>query len=412
MSVRTATLVVGEALQSLARHPLRSGLTALSVGFGVAVLHVLLSYASGVPDATTSILRSLGGKEFIVEPQRSRGRSSSGNRSGRQIRIRYADLAAIRDACPSVDGLAPAYSPGRGQPVFSSDRSWPWARLTGVGHEYAEVTELRVVEGRWFSKEEEQLASDVALITLPLSEGMFEGRSPVGESVDSSNRRFEVIGVYESDAEFAYSLLVPYTTAMEMGDTGGRYVSHLAFAPRRPDLSSEAVTEIRTALGSLYSFDPSDTRAIDVKENISFVNKVETASLALEALVLAIAVIALVLGCLGAANVVGISVSERTRELGLRRALGATSARIRMEVLTETLVLAALGGLFGLALGALSAAALGPLEFSAQTRLVPESDPRLLAVALVVLVVTATLAGLPAARRAAGVEPAEALRAR
>jgi ABC-type antimicrobial peptide transport system permease subunit len=400
-----------EAAQSLLAHPLRSLLTLLSVAFGAAVLFVLLAYATGVPGATTSILRSLGGKEMVVEPQRMRGSSGAGNRGGRRVRIRYADLPAIRDACPSIEAVAPTFSAGRGGPVFALERSWPWARVVGVGHEYADVTDLGVVAGRWFSREEEHTASDVALISLPLAEGLFEGRSPVGESVDAGGRRFEVLGVYESATEFAYSLFVPYTTAMDLGDSSGRYVSSLAFAPRRPDLAQDAVAEIRAALGTLYSFDPADTQAIDVKENIAFGERVEATSLALQILVGLIAAIALVLGCLGAANVVGIAVSERTAELGLRRALGATAARIRAEVLTETLLLSVLGGAAGVALGWLAAAALGPLEFTPQAVLVPASDARLLAVLLPVLVATATLAGLPAAARAARVHPAEALRA-
>lgn len=400
--------VLDQAVRSLGIHPLRSALTMASVGFGAAVLFVLLAYASGVPDATGSILRSLGGKEFIVEPRRSRGHG--GNRSGRTIRIRYADLATIREACPSIAGMAPAYNPGRGGPVFTRDRSWPWARMTGVGWDYRDVTDLRLVEGRWFTREEELTASELALVSLPLSEGMWEGRSPLGESVDAWGRRFEVIGVYESSTDFAYSMMAPYPTAMEMGDTGGRYVSHIAFAPRRPDLAEEAVAEIRAALGSLYSFDPMDTNAIDVKENIAFVQKVEAASLAMQVLVLTIAVIALVLGCLGAANVVGIAVSERTHELGLRRALGATAARIRMEVLAETLLLSLLGGTLGVLLGWVASTALGPLEFTPQTRLEPRPDQMLLAIAFVVLVLTAAFAGLPAAARASRVDPAVALR--
>jgi ABC-type antimicrobial peptide transport system permease subunit len=401
--------VLSEAARSLFAHPLRSLLTLLSVAFGAAVLFVLLAYATGVPDATGSILRSLGGKAMTVEPQRMRG-SSGGNRGGRRVRIRYADLPAIREACPSIDAVAPTFSAGRGGPVFAVDRSWPWARVEGVGFEYAEVTDLAVVAGRWFTREEEHTASDVALISLPLAEGVFEGRPAVGESIDAGSRRFEIVGVYESAADFAYSLLVPYTTAMDLGDESGRYVSSLAFAPRRPDLAASAVAEIRAALGTLYSFDPADTRAIDVKENIAFVERVEATSLALQVLVGLIAAIALVLGCLGAANVVGIAVSERTAELGLRRALGATAARIRAEVLTETLLLSVLGGAAGVALGWLAASALGPLEFTPQAVLVPASDARLLAALLPALVLTATLAGLPAASRAARVHPAEALR--
>ena len=401
--------VIGEAVRSLVSHPLRSSLTAASVAFGAAVLFILMSYATGVPDATTSILRSMGSKEFLVEARRSRGRG--GNRGGRQIRIRYSDLDAVREACPSISGLAPAYGPGRGGPVFSQAKSWPWARLTGVGYQYREVTDMSVVEGRWFTKEEEIGATEVALISLPLAEGLYEGAGAIGEVLDAQGRRFEVIGVYESNAQFAYSVTVPYPTAMDMGDTGGRYVSHVAFAPRRPDLAAAAVAEIRSALASLYSFDPSDTSAIDVTENIAFVERVEATSLALQAMVLTIAAIALVLGCLGAANVVGIAVSERMSELGLRRAIGAPARQIRMEVLAETLLLSLSGGIAGVLLGGAAAGALGPLEFTEYTTLVPHPDPQLLAIALPILVLTATIAGLPAARRASRVDPAIALRA-
>jgi putative ABC transport system permease protein len=197
---------------------------------------------------------------------------------------------------------------------------------------------------------------------------------------------------------------------MEMGDSGGRHVSQIAFAPRRPDLAKEAITEIRQALGALYSFDPDDTSALDVKENLDYVAQVETVSLGLEALVLTIAALALVLGCLGAANVVGIAVSERTAELGLRKALGATSARVRAEVLTETLVLCVVGGALGVLVGVAAIALLGPLRFGPNASLEPHADATLLALSFAVLVVTATLAGLPAANRAARLDPIVALR--
>ena len=402
--------LVREALASLFAHPLRSLLTGLSVTFGAAVLFILLSYATGVPDTTAGILRSLGSKEFIVEPSRSGGHGGGGSRSGRSIRIRYVDLPTIRDACPAISLLAPAYRPGRGGPIFTASKSWPWANVTGVGYEYREVTDLRLLDGRWFTKEEELAAEEVCLISLPLVESMFEGRSPLGETVDANARRFRVIGVFESKASFAYSLYVPYPTAMEMGDSGGRHVSQIAFAPRRPDLAKEAIAEIRQALGALYSFDPDDTSALDVKENLDYVAQVEAVSLGLEALVLTIAALALVLGCLGAANVVGIAVSERTAELGLRKALGATSARVRAEVLTETLVLCVVGGALGVLVGVAAIALLGPLRFGPNASLEPHADATLLAVSFAVLVVTATLAGLPAANRAARLDPIVALR--
>jgi putative ABC transport system permease protein len=397
--------LLGQALGSLLSHPLRSLLTGLSVTFGTAVLLILMSYASGVPETTADVLRSMGSREFIVEP-RWRGRG----RGGKRVRIRYSDLPVLREACPSIAQLAPAYSPGRGGPIFSINRSWPWANVTGVGHEYRSVIDLRIDAGRWFSREEEQGAEDVALISRPLVDGMFDGRNPLGEIIDSGGRRFTLIGVFESKATFAYSLLAPYSTVMQMGDEGGRYVSHMAFAPLRDDLASAAVSEMRQALATLYSFSPDDTGAIDVKENTAFVAKVEAVSVGLQALVWIIAAMALVLGCLGAANVVGIAVGERTSELGLRKALGATSARLRAEVLTETLLLCLIGGLLGVGLGAVAIAGLGPLQFTEQALLVPNVDARDLAQACLVLVVTATLAGLPAANRAARLDPVVALR--
>lgn len=399
---------VAQAIESLRAHPLRSLLTALSVTFGAAVLFILLSYSTGVPSTTASLLRSMGSKEFTVEPQRSRG--PGGNRSGRKIRIRYADLEKVREACPSIAGLAPIYNPGRGGPVFAASKSWPWARCSGVGYDYRTVTDLALVHGRWFTEVEEQNAEELGLISKPLAEGLFDGRDPLGHPIDLRGRRFEIIGVYESKSSFAYSVMVPYPTAMEMGDDGGRYVSSIAFEPLRSDLARDAINEIKTALGTLYSFDPNDGKSLDVKENTAFVEKVEATSLALEGLVLTIAGLALILGCLGAANVVGIAVAERTSEIGLRKALGATANTIRAEVLTETLFLCVAGGALGVAIGALGVTALGPLELTDQASLVPNADPSLLALAFAVLVVTATLAGLPAASRAARLDPVVALR--
>ena len=196
--------ILRQAWESLAGHPLRSALTALSVTFGASVLFVLLSYATGVPEATGSILRSLGSKEFLVEPSRARG-FFGGNRGGRQVRIRYSDLEAIRDGCPSIEAIAPAYSPGRGGPVFASNKSWPWARLTGVGHAYRAVTDLSILSGRWFTEEEELNAEDVCLVSKPLIDGMLDGRPPLGESIDCRGRRYRILGVFESNASLLKS---------------------------------------------------------------------------------------------------------------------------------------------------------------------------------------------------------------
>lgn len=402
-------LLAGQAAGNLLAHPLRSLLTALSVTFGAAVLLVLVSYGTAAPEATTEVLRQMASTQILVYPRSTSG--PGGGRSGREVRVRYGDLEAIREACPSVLGLAGAYRPADG-PAFSETRSWPWAAVYGVGWDMKNVADLRIVRGRWFTRHEEANRERVVLLNRPLADGLFGAREPVGAWVDTNNRRYLVIGVFENQNAHAYGMYVPYSSALDIAeeDEDARYVSWLAMKPLRPELAQQAARELREALAALYQFDPDDPRALEIRENLEFNATIHNASAGLEWLVLTIAAVALVLGCLGAANVVGISVAERTAELGLRKAMGATPARVRAEVLAELLLLCAAGGVSGVLLGSLAIAALGPIRLTEYVSLAPRADLPLLAAALVVLLATAALAGLPAAARAARLDPAVALR--
>lgn len=401
-------IVIGEALRTLVTHPLRSTLTALTVTFGTAVLMVLVSYGTGAPDATAEVLRTMGSTQIKVQPARSWGPGSS--KRGRKIQIRYDDLDAIRDACPSIGKMAAGTSPGMGGPAYGPVRSWPWARVMGVGHEYVDVARLDIVAGRWFSRADEDGRARLAVLNVPLAEGIFPEGSPLGQWIETSGRRFEVIGVVNDPEAFAYSFYIPYSAAMALGGRGGRNVEWLSVQPVRPDLAREAIGEIRSAIAGLYQFDPDDESILTVEEQTGFIEQVNAVSKGLEWLILTIAGVALVLGCLGAANVVGITVAERTSEIGLRKALGATAGRVRGQVLFESLALCLAGGGLGVALGLFAVTALGPLRLGDTVRIEPRADVTVLAVGLFVLVLVGTFAGLPAANRAAGLDPAVSLR--
>jgi putative ABC transport system permease protein len=408
--MNTFDVVAGEAVAALKAHPLRSALTALTVTFGTAVLLVLMSYGNSAPEATTAVLKSMGSTQIKVEA-RGRGGRGGGSRRAKPLEIRYDDIELIRAACPSIAQIAPGSNPpGAGSPVWAPKRSWPWASMRGVGYEYLEVADLEMIDGRWFSPLDELNRERVAVLNLPLAEGLFEGDSPIGEWIDSRGRRFEIIGVVWDPEAFGYSFYIPYSASFGLGGRGGKAVDFLSIKPVRPEFGAEAVAEIRNALGNLYNFDPSDERAVSITEQTAFTAQVNAAAASLQALVWTISLVALVLGCLGAANVVGITVAERVSEIGLRKALGATPRMIEVQILFESLLLCLFGGLFGVAIGWLAVTALGPLALSTTIQVAPKIDPPLLVTGLAVLVAVGTIAGLPAARRAARLDPAVALR--
>ncbi len=401
-------IVASEAIAALRHHPLRSVLTALTVTFGTAVLLVLMAYGNSAPQATAEVLKQMGSTQIKVEP-RMRG-GPGGSRRGKRLEIKYDDLQLIREACPSIGDMSPGYSPGMGSPVFAPKRSWPWASLRGVGSEYLSVADLKMLEGRWFTAADEANHEKVAVINMPLAKGLFGNDSPLGEWLDARGRRFEIVGVVWDPAAFAYSFYVPYSATFGMGGSGGKMVDWLSVKPVRPDLAADAVSELRNALGTLYKFDPTDKTAVNITEQTEFIAQVNTVAAGLEALIWMISLVALVLGCLGAANVVGITVAERTSEIGLRKALGATPRMIQLQILTESLLLCLGGGLVGVGLGWAAVKALGPLSLSMTIDVAPKIDPPLLLTGLGVLVAVGTFAGLPAARRAARLDPAVALR--
>lgn len=409
--MNSVDIVVAESFAALRLHPLRSFLTALTVTFGTAVLLVLMAYGNSAPEATTEVLKSMGSTQIKVEP-RSRGWSGGGggSRRGKKLEIKYEDLEAIRGACPSIAMMSPGYSPGMGSGVWAPKRSWPWAGLRGVGSEYVDVADLEMIEGRWFSPADEANREKVAVLNLPLKEGLFGTESPLGEWVESRGRRFTIIGVVWDPEAFGYSFYVPYSATFGLGSNSGKSVDWLSVKPIRPDLAAEAVTELRQALGTLYNFDPSDKNAVRINEETEFIAQVDGVAAGLRGLILTISLVALVLGCLGAANVVGITVQERVAEIGLRKALGATPRMIQGQILAESLLLCVGGGILGVALGWLAVLALGPLSLSTTIAVAPKIDPPLLLTGLAVLVMVGTVAGLPAARRAALLDPAVSLR--
>lgn len=394
------------AFADLTARPLRSILSVASFSSSIAIAVVLLAGGDGLHNAVREILRSIGDGQITITPGRTTGVGGN-RRSGRMVRIRHEDVVGIGSELPSLAGIAPFYDL-RGGGAASRRYSIPFSPVRAVSQEYFEVRRLPLLEGRWFTVQEEDQGEWVAVLNEGVRNIVFPGLPAIGETIEWRGRKMTVIGVVRDEVLFPYILFLPYTTVSHMADT--RYISGLIARPARGASWNQAVAEVRRVLAGLGDFDPTDEHALEIEDNRDFTARIAAASRALHALVITIAIVSLFLGGLGVANMMVIGVTERTREIGLRKALGAPPQVIFLQVLCETLAIIALGGAVGIAAGALACEAVGSLEMSSKyaADIGFNAGAALLAIAALALV--GLLAGLIPARRAAALSAAEALR--
>jgi putative ABC transport system permease protein len=397
--------VIRMAVGDLAARPLRSVLSVASLSSGIAIAVVLAATGGGLRRAVGEMLRSMGEGQIVATPGRTTGIGGQ-RKSGRPVRLRYEDVTAL-EPIPSLAGIAPYYDL-RGGGASSWRYSIPYSPARAVAREYIDVRAMPIVEGRWFTAEEEADGKWVAVLNEGLRDVIFPGSEAVGHWIEWRDRRMTVVGVVRDEALFPYIFFVPYRTANQMSDT--RYISGLVTRPAPGESWGTAVADLRRVLAGLAGFDPSDRQAIEIEDNREFTGKVRAATAALNALVITIALVCLLLGGLGVANMMVISVTERTREIGLRKALGATPRGIFVQFLCEAVAIVLAGGAAGIALGAAGCAAVGRLEMSATYAARVSFDPEAAFVSLAGLALAGILAGTIPARRAAALTAAEALR--
>jgi len=394
------------ALTDVTAHPLRSTLSMLSFTIGISIAVVLVALGEGLRDAVTDILRGMGDGQIMISPGRTTGMGGQ-RRAGRKIRIRYEDTRDLAAFLPSIDGVA-AYFNLYGGGASSWRYSIPWSPVRAVDREYLRVRNIPLLEGRWFSAAEEEQAQWVTVLNEGVRRIIFPDSVALGQWVEWRGRRFKVIGVVRDEALFPYMLFVPYQTVSQMGDS--RYISGLIAHPRSGESWSRAISELRRVLASLGGFDPADLTAIEIEDNSEFTSRVRAVTTALHALVLTIGGVSLLLGALGVANMMVISVTERTREIGLRKAIGATPRDIFLQVLCEALIIMGAGGVLGIAAGAGACAAVDSLPMSASYTAQVHFDPVAALVSVMGLALVGILAGTIPAKRAAALPAAEALR--
>jgi putative ABC transport system permease protein len=404
---------IGLALSTVREHKLRSFLTVLGVIIGTSTIIGVGSIIAGLDGAITNVLRSFGTNTAIVFRFPLLGAPSFDERKRKQVT--YDDALAIAERCPSVQSVSPylfAANFGSGPPQISMARykgnELYQPNIAGTRESYATAAQVEMKLGRFYTDVEDEHHMPVVVVGEDVPRALMSGEDPIGKWIDINGHKFQIIGVMLRPAasfpgQDDTRLMLPYFTMHKMFPASKE---NMLMVEAKPGLLPAAIDEIRAVMRIQrhVPFSKPDDFTVSTSEQMVEQFHSVTAMVALVMVVLSS--IGLLVGGIGVMNIMLVSVTERTREIGIRKAIGARRADIVLQFLTEAVVLTGLGGLAGMTLGWMIALACRLFYPS-----LPTAVP-LWAAALGVLVSVAVglFFGIWPANKAARLDPVVALR--
>ena len=406
------------ALSSLARNRARTFLTLIGISWGVACFVILFAYGDGFAHAIQLGLSHYGHNVCVIW----NGQTSTqvgGQRAGRRVRMEMRDIDDIRAGAPLISRVSPEIF--REYPIRSANRVTS-AGVRGVNHEYGLMRGHYIQEGRRISSEDVQLGRRVAILGRDMRVKLFSEAPALGEEIRIKGLSFTVIGVLQKKVAMSnyfrpddQCIFVPYTAIAALTST--RYLSVLVVQSVNPAFEDKALMQVKQVLGRNHNFDPNDERALTMNRWRFMQNIFDGIQIGMKILLVVIGILTLSIGGVGLMNVMLVSVTERTREIGLLKALGARKRHIRTQFLFEALIIAAIGGFFGYVFAQLVSLAIGIIPFwstiledpTRQADIHLIVSPSAIVTAIVTLGLVGLFSGLFPAIRASRLDPVEAL---
>ncbi len=409
--MRKLFMVMRVSITSLFAHKMRSFLTMLGVVIGVGAVIALVAVGQGAQAQVVDQFQSLGSNLLTVSSQTNFGFSRQGLQQS-QRKLNDKDVDAIKALATAVKLVAPEYGANSTTVSYAGKTASP--SVTGVTSDYATVRNVKLKTGRFVAPEDDSSMAMVAVLGPTAVENLFGSSSvnPVGETIRINRQNYTVIGVLEAKGQSGPTnqdniIYLPLKTAqLKLGGAGTSTVRSINLQVRSADEMNLAQAQVTAILRSLHGLATGADNDFLVQNQADILSTVEQTTGTFTTLLGSIAAISLLVGGIGIMNIMLVSVTERTREIGLRKAVGAKRGDILIQFLAEAIVLSIVGGLLGVALGVGGAKFVGPLIGYSRTLVTASSVMLALGVSLGIGI----FFGFYPANRASRLNPIDALR--
>ena len=407
--------VFGQIFATLWAHKLRSFLTMFGIAWGVGSLLLLVGLGEGFRTGNQRNLSEYGENIMMIFPGRTPAVAGSMN-SAREYRLTYQDYLDIRREATHIKALTPVLVTNDVHAV--SEFASASGQLTGAEPQYNGIRFLPVKLGRWLNDLDETQKRDVVVLGDEMSHNLFPGRPAIGSFILLNGHRFEVVGTlnrvgHGDDNSTNTRAYIPFQVMRSdfplKGEEAYDAISGINYQPRVADEHALAQDEARRIIARNHGFDFRDEDAFEGWDTVKQAQMMGVIFDTMDEFLGTVGLVTLGLGAIGVVNIMLVAVSERTREIGLRKALGATNRSIMLQFFVEGILLTLVSGLVGMALAGGFMALLGSYNFQGGV-----DPPRLVLRSAILAIASLTLAGVAAglypARKAARLEPVEALR--
>ena len=406
--------IFGQAMEAMKHNGRRTAITIIGMAWGIATVVLLLAYGAGFGRAFETIFAQFGTNMIGVFPGRT-SEQAGGSKAGVQVRFQMDDVERIQETVPGILHVSPVM--WKQVPVQNDLHTYTW-EVDGVTPELQDIQKMELSEGRFITAADLMQRNHVAVIGSEAKSKLYSGMFPLGQKIRLNGISFEVIGVLkpkmqEGDDNINRIVDIPFSTMGDLKDI--KYIDGIWMNFNGNHTQVERA--LRNTLASSHGFRPSDRNAIYVANIMEQLSQFRIISLGLQALLLFIGALTLGIAGIGLMNIMLVSVQQRTREIGVEKALGARKRHILMQFLAEAMVITGIGGAAGIALAYTVSKTIGSITFySAIASNADAADihllisPNSVVVATVILVLVGMISGMIPAIQASNLDPIEALR--